>query len=118
MTYPLKFRLHVLSVRSSEGLTYEQTSVRFKVGIASLTRWNKNINPRTYVRTKTKIDLEKLRQDVEKYPDDYQYERAARFDVCQKSIWQALRKLKVTYKKSPKTSQSRRRQTASLPIEH
>jgi hypothetical protein len=45
-------------------------------------------------------------------PDDFQYERAARFGICQKSIWQALRKLGVTHKKvmhHPKAGEEERR---------
>ncbi|WP_202880355.1 IS630 transposase-related protein [Arsenophonus endosymbiont of Bemisia tabaci] len=29
-------------------------------------------------------------KDVEQYPDAYQKERAERFGVCQKAIWQDL----------------------------
>ncbi|MGG2141518.1 IS630 transposase-related protein [Symbiopectobacterium sp. RP] len=36
-------------------------------------------------------------KDVEPYPDAYQKERAERFGVCQKAIWQALKKLGLTY---------------------
>ena len=50
-----------------------------------------------------KVVLEKLAQDVSDHPDTYQYERAARFGVTPKVIWQALQKLDVTYKKSPET---------------
>ena len=114
MTYSIDFRRHVLAVREKEGLTHAETSQRFKVGIASLVRWNKRLETKTYVRTKCKIDLQKLTKDVEDHPDDYQFERAARFGVRQQSIWRALRKLKITYKKSPETSKSERRQTAYL----
>ncbi|CAA2929772.1 hypothetical protein ARSQ2_00877 [Arsenophonus endosymbiont of Bemisia tabaci Q2] len=31
-------------------------------------------------------------KDVEQYPDAYQKERAERFGVCQKAIWQAFKK--------------------------
>ncbi len=115
MTHPVKFRRHVLRIRTSEGLTYAQTSERFKVGIASLTRWNKDIEPKAYVRKKRKLDLEKLTKDVQNNPDDYQFERAARFGVCQKSIWQALKKLGVTYKKSVASPKGKRRHAAYLP---
>ncbi len=83
-----------------EGLSFEETSERFGVGVASLKRWSKRLHPKPYERRKIrKIDLEKLAQDVRDHPNAYQYERAARFGVCQKSIWQALRKLSVTHKK-------------------
>ncbi|MGG2140656.1 IS630 transposase-related protein [Symbiopectobacterium sp. RP] len=50
-------------------------------------------------------------KDVEPYPDAYQKERAERFGVCQKAIWQALKKLGLTYKKTlrhPKADESAR----------
>ena len=46
------------------------------------------------------IDMAALARDVAEFPDAYQYERAARFDVSPKAICQALRKLWVTYKKT------------------
>lgn len=116
MTYSVDFRRHVLCLRKKEGLTFAQTSERFGVGVASLTRWSKNIKPKaTREGRPRKIELDALAKDVEKHPDAYQYERAARFGVCPKAIWQALRKLGVTYKKSPDAPQSGRRQTYSLP---
>lgn len=114
MTHPLKFRRHVMNIREREGLTYEQTSSRFNVGIASLTRWNNNIKPKDYVRVKRKLDIEKLKEDVKNNPDDFQYERAKRFGVCPKAIWQALRKIGITYKKSPAPSKAGRRKTCGL----
>ena len=118
MSYPISFCQHVLSVRKKEGLTFEETSERFCVGIASLKRWSKRISPKPYERKKIrKLDPDKLAQDVLDRPDDYQYERAARFGVCQESIWQALRKLGVTHKKSDAPSQGGRLCTASLPRE-
>lgn len=116
MAYSLDFRRRVLAIRERDGLTYEETSARFGVGIATLTRWNKHIERRPYVRRKgLKIDLHALKQDVLDYPDAYQYERAKRFGVCPKAIWKALKKLGVTYKKSASPPQGRRRQTSCLP---
>jgi len=118
MTYSVDFRRHVLSIRKREGLTFAQASLRFGVGIASLVRWSKRVEPKaTRENRPRKIDLDKLAKDVDKYPDAYQYERAERFDVTPKAIWQALRKLGVTYKKSPSPSEGGRGQTYSLPGE-
>ena len=108
MTYPVSFRQHVLSVREKEGLTFDETSERFCVGVASLKRWSKCLTPKPYERRKIrKLDPTALAQDVADHPDAYQYERAARFGVSQKAIWQALRKLNVTHKKSDAASESR-----------
>ena len=56
--------------------------------------------------------LNLLALDVEIYPDADQDERAERFGVCQKTIWQTLKKLNVTYKKAlmhPKVTVGKRR---------
>lgn len=118
MTYPISFRRHVLAVKARDGLTFSETAERFSVGIASLVRWSGRIEIKLYERKKgLKIDLEALAQDVRDHPDAFQYERAARFGVTPKAIWQALRKLGVTYKKSDAASEGGRRRTASLPRE-
>ncbi len=116
MTYSLDFRQKVLSVRARDGLTFDQVAERFSVGVASVVRWSDSPDIKPYTRTKhRKIDPDLLAQDVETYPDSYQFERAERFGVCQKAIWSALRRLGVTYKKSTEASKGKRRQTAVLP---
>ena len=45
MTYPVRFRQHVLSIRKKEVLTLEETSQGFGVGRASLTRWLTGLEP-------------------------------------------------------------------------
>lgn len=116
MTYPISFRRHVLAVKDRDGLTFAQASARFSVGVASLVRWSNQIEPKPYRRERgLKLDLEKLAEDVQDDPDAYQYERAKRFGVSQKAIWQAQKKLGVTYKKSPAASEGGRKRTAALP---
>ncbi|WP_063657880.1 IS630 transposase-related protein [Candidatus Arsenophonus triatominarum] len=50
---------------------------------------------------KRKINKFPLKKDVERYPDAYQKqkERAVRFGVCQKAIWQALKNYLLPIKK-------------------
>lgn len=102
MTYPLKFRQHVLGIQKQEGLSYQQAADRFHIGIASLVRWTKNLNPAPgRDRPDTKIDKQKLIEDINRYPDAYQHERAARLGVSKSGIYHALKRLGVTFKKSP-----------------
>jgi transposase len=100
MTYPLKFRQHVLAIRQKEGLSFSQTAERFGVGMASVMRWAKNVQPVTR-RNKpaTKIDGERLAQDVLMYPDAYLRERAQRFGVSKTGIEMALKRLGLSRKK-------------------
>ena len=107
MTHALSFRKHVLKIKDQEGLTLKEASERFKIGMASIARWMKRLEPQEK-RNKpaTKIDMEALKRDVEEHPDAYQYERAERFGVTRYGIWHALKRLGVSYKKKPKASQS------------
>ena len=115
MTYSTDFRQKVLAIKEQEGLTQAEAAIRFGIGIASLTRWNKCLEAgRTRVKPATKIDMAALEQDVKMYPDAYQYERAARLGVSQRAIGYALKRLGVSYKKNTVTSQSGRQRTAHL----
>lgn len=105
--YSLDFRKQVFKIKEKDNLTFEETADRFGVNIRSLFRWNdrlepiikRNVHPR-------KIDMEKLRKDVEKHPDKYQWERAKAFGVAQSGIFYALRRLGKTYKKNDISSKS------------
>lgn len=115
MAYSKEFRKHVLKIKEKEGLTFRETAKRFCVGITTLVRWVKNPEPRTTRhKTPTKIDMEKLRQDVAQYPDAYMYERAERLGVSRTCIQYALQRLHVTYKKNPYASESGSRKKISV----
>jgi hypothetical protein len=53
-----------------------------------------------------KIKMEALEEDIKKYPDAYQRERASRLGVTQHGIYKALKRLRVTYKKNLPASES------------
>ena len=60
-------------------------------------RWSKRIeaqHPRH--KPATKIDMDALKQDVEAYPDAYQYERAERFGVSRRTIGYAWKRLGIS----------------------
>ncbi len=110
MTHSLSFRMKVLSVKEKENLSFKKVAKRFDVGVASVVRWSKNLNPlKNRNKPATKIDMEALKRDIQDNPDSYQYERAQRFGVTQTGIWHALKRLKVTYKKNFLSSESRHR---------
>jgi transposase len=113
MTYSLDFRQKILSIKEQEGLTQAEAAVRFGVGVASIMRWGKCLEPqRTRSKPATKLDMEALKQDVDNYPDGYQYERAARLGVSQRAIGNALKRLNVSYKKNTVASEGGRTRTA------
>jgi len=108
MTYSIDFRKKVLFVKDKEGLTIEEAAKRFDIGVASVVRWSSRLEPcLTRNKPALKINMEALAKDVEMYPDDYQYERAARFNVSQRGIGDALKRLKISYKKKSRASKSR-----------
>lgn len=114
--YSLGYRQRVFKVKGEEGLTYAETSKRFGVGVRTLFKWSKRIEPKKKrEKPATKIDMEALRRDVEKYPDKYQYERAEAFGVTVAAIFYALKRLGISYKKNAASPQGRRSGTYTVP---
>jgi len=108
MTYSLDFRKKVLEVKERDQISFEEVSERFSVGKASVFRWSNQLEAKpTRDKPATKIDIEKLKKDVEMYPDAYQYERAPRFGVSRKAIGSALKRLGISREKNVFASQSR-----------
>ena len=101
MAYSLDFRKQVFKVKEKEKLTFEQTSERFSIPVRTLFRWQNRIEP-VLKRNKpaTKVDMDLLAKEVKDYPDLYQYERAKKFGVSQSTIFYALKRLKISYKKN------------------
>jgi transposase len=72
MTYSTDFREKALEIKKQEGLSIQETAIRFGVGTASIARWLKQLEAKkTRNSPSRKIDREVLKQDV----DSYQYER-------------------------------------------
>lgn len=104
MTYPLKFRQHVLELRKKERLTRTEMAKRFGVSMASVMRWEKTLQPKLTRNRPSQIDMQALAQDVQAYPDAYQYERAKRFGMSTRGMCDALRRLGVKRKKNTQSS--------------
>ena len=84
-----------------------KTLQRHLSSIRTLFNWKKDLEPKEkWDRKSRKIDLEKLKKDVQENPDKYQYERAKEFGVSRWGIGKALKKLGISYKKNSKSSQS------------
>jgi transposase len=102
--YPLNFRKKIFHEKESLGLTFEETSKRFCIGLRTLHTWQRNskigVNPKLKRERKTsKIDMEALSKDVDENPDSYQKERARKFGVSKSGIFSALKLLKKSCKK-------------------
>ena len=112
MAYPGFFRKKVLAYRKKHNATIMETAEYFKIGTASVIRWVHKQEPtRTRNKPPIKIKDDQLLEDVKKYPDSFQYERAKRLEVSQSGIFSALKRLKISYKKNSAASKSKRRGT-------
>src|SRR4028119_2136134 len=81
----------------------------FKVGRATIYRWlgREDLRPTQVNHRQRKLDWEALKKDVEKNPEARLVERARTFSVRPSAICYALKKLKITKKKT--TSLSRKK---------
>ena len=85
-----------------EGQSIRSVAQHFEINKNTIVEWKKRIEiKRTRPRKPSKVDDDALRADVEQYPDDYQYERAARFGCGTSTIGDALKRLNITVKKRP-----------------
>ena len=110
MTYSIDFRKKVLAIKEKEKMSFKAVSKRFGVGKNTVFVWTKKISPlKNKNKAPTKIPIDKLREDVVQYSDAYQYERAERLGVSRSGVQKALKRLNITYKKSFKTSEGKRR---------
>ena len=105
MTYSLDFRKRVLQIKSEKSLSDAKLSDMFNVSMRSIIRWKRRIEPcSTRNKPATKIDMDKLKKDIENNPDSYQYERANIFKVSKSAICAAIKRLGITHKKNSKSS--------------
>ena len=100
----------ILYIKDKEKLSIKKTAKRFCLSPNTVFKWNKGLMPKGKRICKArKLDMKKLKEDVEKNPDLYQYERAKKFKVSQNCIHKGLKRLGVSYKKSLQTSRGKPR---------
>lgn len=115
MSYDVRFRRHVLKVRAREGLSFVEAGKRFGLSKQTVYNWTKRLEEKkNRLRPAIKIDMDKLKEDIEAYPDAYYYERAKRLGVSTRCIGYALNRLGVTYKKNFQASQSQLRKAVYI----
>lgn len=107
MAYSLDFRKRVFAIKKKEGLTFSKTSKRFHIDMRTLFRWQRRLEPKT-TRNKpaTKIDMQRLREDVQKRPDAFLSERADSLKVSVSCVFYALKRLEISFKKNSVSPQS------------
>ncbi|WP_115225341.1 IS630 transposase-related protein [Bergeriella denitrificans] len=100
MAYSKDFRQQVLK-QLSNGKTYRQLSAEYNISPNTILNWQKQPTKQPYPKNRQgKIDLVLLHQDVQERPDDFQRQRAFRFNCSQRAISKALKRLNITRKKS------------------
>ncbi len=104
MSYPTKYRERTIEYRK-EGHTLEETHRTFKVSIATIRKWEKqlekegNLEKKPLNRSYKKVNPEKLIAYVAEHPDAYQKEIAQECGCSATAIYLAMKRLKITRKK-------------------
>ena len=104
--YGIISRKKIMAIKGAEKLSIRETAKRFGITATTIQKWNKRIEQKIGRKQFTR----KLKEDIKKNPDLYQFERARKFGVSQNSIHKALKRIGVTYKKNIKAPESRRRE--------
>ena len=95
MSYSEHFRRKILA-KLEEGYSIRAVAAQFEINKNNIVEWKKRIEiKKTRVRKPSKINDDALREDVEKYPDAYQYERAARFNCGGNSAKHGISRRKI-----------------------
>ena len=101
MTYSADFRSQVLKSVKQQGMSIRQACAFYDISKATLQNWLKDPSIKlTRNKPPSKIPNEALLKDVEKYSDDYMYERAQRFGCSKSGIEGALKRLGISQKKT------------------
>ena len=104
MRYSVDFRRKVLSVREKEGLTIAQVAARFNIGVASVVRWLKQLEPKVHGFRHRKIDRDALKEVNTRQAIEYAGHTALFLPPCSPE-------LNPIEKKQAQTKASRRKMT-------
>lgn len=118
MAYSADIKRLAMIMITVDKYDYEHICKTLKIALTTLTRWiklNKNnslytIKPRS--NASRKINDDALRAYIAQNPDAYLYEIAEHLNVSKNGIYQALKRLKITYKKNTNLQRTRRTKTA------
>jgi transposase len=102
--YSKDFRLRAVAYKD-EGHTFNELSEAFGIPSETYYLWKERLESGYYEKKiirerKRKIDKNELRKAIEEKPDLYLRELAQRFGCSDVAVFKALKKLKITRKKS------------------
>ena len=110
MSHSTDLRIRVLDYIESGGLIKTACAL-FKVSRSSIQRWREkkeetgNLSPLRRINAPYKINDAELQSYIQANPDAYLGEMASHFGVTNSGLWRALKRLKITRKKSPPSTQ-------------
>jgi len=119
MSYSEDFRKRVLDYSNTSTLL--ETAQIFKIAVRTICNWKKlqkqtgSLENRPLNRKPRKLDYGKLIEYMKIHPDAYMREVAAKFNVSESAISDALKRLGFTLKKRPNyTGKETRRNVRSI----
>ena len=115
MTYSVDYRKQVLS-SIVDGMTIREAALFYGLSTSTIHSWQQSLVPKiTRNKAPTKIPDDALIEDVKRYPDDYNYERARRLNCSKTGIFNALKRLGISQKKDLRTSKSVSDKKSDIP---
>ncbi len=102
MTYLVDYRKQVLS-NIADGMTIREAALFYGLSTSTIHSWQQNLVPKI---KRNKAPDDALIEDVKRYPDDYNYERARRLSCSKTGIFNSLKRLGISQKKDLRTSKS------------
>ena len=115
MTYSIDYRKQVLS-SIADGMTIREAALFYRLSTSTIHSWQQNLASKT-TRNKvpTKIPDDALIEDVRRYPDNYNYERACRLNCSKTGIFNALKRLGISQKEDLSTPESVSDKKSGIP---
>jgi transposase len=105
---------------TDNGHTYREASAHFLISERSVCRWSQlrrkrgNLKAILVPRSPHKLPDKELLEYVEAHPDAFLREIAEHFHCCTAGVYKALKRLKVTYKKTEFIPGTERRKTQKI----
>ncbi len=117
--YNESFRVRVVEFLR-QGHTYQEMAEIFGVSVRSICAWSKmekegkKLKFEFVPRSPHRVNYEELLAYVKEHPDAYLREISAHFSVAITTIWTALKRLGVKYKKTQNLSRIRSKKTGRI----
>lgn len=99
MGYSKDFKDKVIEIMTRDQLSVRKAAQYFNLSTQTIQLCKKSTVRKPIPGRPAKITEAQILADIEKYPDDYQYERAERLGVSTHAVFNALHKTGISRKK-------------------